>query len=94
MGFFSDSADTKLGRIIISVIWGLGLAALFRSACKGRRCIVLMGPPPNEIEKTTYKFNGKCYQFAPETTTCGAEQTIPVTGKSEDATKSAINQAN
>lgn len=89
MGFFSDKVDTKLGRIIISVIWGLGLAALFRSACKGRRCIVLMGPPPSEIEGQLYKFDGKCYRFSSETTKCDAN-TIPVSGKSEEDTKKAI----
>jgi hypothetical protein len=91
MGFFSEKSDTKLGRIIISVIWGLGLAALFRSACKGRRCIVLMGPPPSEFAESTYKFDGKCYKFAPETTKCQA-QSIPVTGKSEEDTQTALGK--
>ena len=46
--------DTKLGRVMISIVWGLGLSALFRKACTGRNCIVLKGPNPNEVEKQEY----------------------------------------
>ena len=35
---------SKHGKIIISIIWGLGLAALFRKVCEGRNCIVIKGP--------------------------------------------------
>ena len=29
--------NSKNGRILISIVWGLGLAALFRKVCKGRK---------------------------------------------------------
>ena len=34
--------DTKTGSAIISIIFGLGLAALFRQSCKGDRCITTL----------------------------------------------------
>ena len=43
MGFFDNMTKDKYGKIIISIIWGLGLAALFRRVCKGRNCIVIKG---------------------------------------------------
>jgi len=43
MGFFDNMTKDKYGKIIISVIWGLGLAALFRRVCEGRNCIVIKG---------------------------------------------------
>ena len=31
----------KSGMILISIIWGLGLAALFKKVCKGRNCVIV-----------------------------------------------------
>ena len=38
---------TKESKIILSIVWGLGLSCLFRKACKGRKCIVYSAPNPN-----------------------------------------------
>jgi hypothetical protein len=59
-----------IGRIIISIIWGFGLATLFRKSCKGKRCIILKAPLPDEIKKNIYKFNKKCYKFTPNNIKC------------------------
>lgn len=65
---------TPLGKIILSVVWGLGLAALFRQSCKGARCIIVQGPPLAEIEHKTFQYQGdpKCYRFAPVLAACPA----------------------
>ena len=55
---------------IISVILGLGLASLFRQACRGNQCIVVRGPSIREISKNTYKIDDRCYTYKPEATTC------------------------
>lgn len=61
---------SRNGRIIFSVIWGLGLACLFRKVCKGRGCIVYRAPSPQDIQEKTYKFDGKCYQYTPRPVSC------------------------
>ena len=70
MNFFENIFTTREGRIMISIIWGLGLAALFRKACKGRSCIIMKGPSPSEMEGKVYGFNDKCYTYSAENTTC------------------------
>ncbi len=70
MGSVSDMVKTETGRIIVSVIWGLGLAALFRKACKGRNCIVIKGPKPTEMDNKIFEFEKKCYKYNVETTKC------------------------
>ena len=45
----TDLISSKEGKIIISCVWGLGLASLFRQVCKGRQCIVIEGPKPEEM---------------------------------------------
>jgi len=62
--------NTKQGRIIISIIWGLGLACLFRKVCVGRNCIVYTAPNPNSIVNNIYKHNSKCFKYGIETVKC------------------------
>lgn len=64
---------SRIGIIIISIIWGLGLSTLFRKACQGRKCqvIVYNGPDPQEIKDTYYDYgNGTCYQYYPFISKC------------------------
>ena len=39
MKFLKNIENKPFLKIVISIIWGLGLAAIFRRACKGRDCI-------------------------------------------------------
>ncbi len=62
--------STSEGKIILSIIWGLGLSALFRKACKGRSCIIIKGPKPEEMNNKIYLFDEKCYKYSAVNTTC------------------------
>lgn len=70
MGFFDNVLKDNKSRVIISVIWGLGLAALFRKACKGRNCIVIRGPKPADLDNKIIMFDKKCYLYKSENTSC------------------------
>lgn len=65
---------TPVGRILISVLWGLALAALFRQSCTGSRCIVIQGPPLQDVVGKTFQYEGdqRCYRFQPIVTSCPA----------------------
>jgi hypothetical protein len=58
------------GKILMSIILGIGLATFFRSVCKGTSCRVISSPPIEEIEDQTYKFNDKCYTFEKNAINC------------------------
>ena len=58
------------GKIIISIILGLGLATLFRKVCKDRDCIVFKAPDIKKIHNQIFKFEGKCYKFSEEIERC------------------------
>jgi len=66
----SNLLSTREGKIILSVIWGFGLSALFRRACKGRTCIIMKGPKPIEMHNKIYKFDNKCYKYTAVNTKC------------------------
>lgn len=70
--------STPSGSIIISILLGLGLAAVFRRACNGNRCIVIKGPSPSEVAQNYYKVNSNCYKYTPVFTECDAHAMITV----------------
>jgi len=67
---FNKLLHTDVGNIILSVIWGLGLAALFRRACKNRNCLVYKAPPLDSMNNKTFKYDGKCYNYKTVSTKC------------------------
>lgn len=62
--------NSNEGMILISIIWGLGLASLFRKACKDRACIVIRAPEKSNIQNNIYEFDNKCYKFKAKSTKC------------------------
>lgn len=66
----SNFTSTDQGKIILSIIWGMGLSVLFRRACKGRSCIIMKGPKPAEMNNKIYKFDDKCYKYSSMNTRC------------------------
>lgn len=60
--------------IIVSIILGLGLASLFRQACKGNSCVIAKGPNVKEISKKVYKIDEKCYKYHPYATKCSSQK--------------------
>lgn len=55
---------------IISALIGFGIAAMFRPLCKGPDCVVLRGPPVNELRNTVYQFGSKCVEFQTKAVEC------------------------
>jgi hypothetical protein len=50
---FQRLLHTDTGRIIISIVLGLGIASLFRKVCKDRSCIRFRAPPLKDLENDT-----------------------------------------
>lgn len=61
---------TDLGRIILSIILGLGLATLFRKICTDKSCLRFNGPIISDLEGKTYKHGDKCYKYSANTDKC------------------------
>lgn len=61
--------------ILISILWGLGLATLFNMSCKsGQKCesVDFIGPPKELLSKSwTYDESmSKCYNVMPKIVEC------------------------
>ena len=55
--------NSPMGKTFISSLLGLGLASLFRTACKEKNCIRFAGPIISEIDNKIYKHGDKCYKY-------------------------------
>jgi hypothetical protein len=62
--------DNRVGVVFISIMLGLGIAALFRTVCKDGKCIVVSGPPLEETKQFYYKINENCYKYTPVASEC------------------------
>jgi hypothetical protein len=68
--------NSYTGKIIMSILLGLGLATIFRAVCRGKECRVIAAPPIEEIENQVYKFNNKCYNIEKNAVKCNSKKTI------------------
>lgn len=74
MGQVTEIMNTSYGPILVSVILGLALAALFRRVCDGKQCMVVRSPDSEEVERYYYKIQNDCYQYSPETIECSTKK--------------------
>lgn len=74
--YLDKFVHSHTGKIVMSILLGIGLATFFRSVCKGRQCRVISAPPIEEIDGQTYKFNEKCYKFEKKAVNCDRNKNI------------------
>ena len=61
---------TPLGKVVVSILLGLGLASIFRRVCEDRQCLVFRPPDAKQVEESVYKHDGQCYKYKATGTTC------------------------
>ncbi len=61
---------TYEGKVLMSILLGLGLATLFRQVCKGKNCVVFNAPKSKKTDNKVFKHEDKCYKYSLETTKC------------------------
>lgn len=62
--------------ILLSVLWGIGLATLFSSVANNRNCIIVRGELPTDVEKMVFQYpdlEDKCYTYKSYITPCENE---------------------
>ena len=74
LGKSSNSLVDKLlyshtGKLLISIILGLGLASLFKKACDTNGCLKFVAPSKDKLSKVR-KYDGKCYAMRVEAGKC------------------------
>lgn len=72
----SKFIHTKSGKVVSSIILGLGLASLFRRICNKGNCIIYKAPPFDDIVGKIFEYNDSCYVFEPISVTCDNKKQI------------------
>ena len=67
---FDRIMHDRFGGILVSVILGLGLAAMFRRVCTGDGCLVVKAPSAKEIDDYVYRIENSCYKYTPNVVPC------------------------
>jgi hypothetical protein len=61
---------SRESKIILGIVWGIGLACIFRSACSSSGCVIYRAPDPALVRKKVYQKEEKCYQYKQQNTEC------------------------
>ena len=76
---FLNIVNTKYGKIIISIVLGIGLASIFRKSCDSRNCIIFQAPSFEEVNENIYKHDGKCFKYKEDNVNCDSnKQTVEI----------------
>ena len=68
-----DIVTDATGAKVVAVILGFGLAAIFRRACKGNKCVIVKSPGKEALDKYYYKLEDDCYKYTPYAVKCEGE---------------------
>ena len=67
---------TSMGKIILSILLGLGLSTIFRQVCNSKDCYKFIGPKHNELRDKIFASDTnktKCYSLVEENIPCGSK---------------------
>jgi len=73
---FGKFVHTETGKIIMSILLGLGLASLFRNVCKDKECLIFHAPSLDDFKDKIYMDHGKCIKYKPVATKCNSNSKI------------------
>lgn len=76
MAYLGRFLHTETGKLIMSILLGLGLASVFRTVCKEKNCIIFHAPPMNNVKDKIYKYDEQCYKFNPISAQCNGNKKI------------------
>lgn len=67
---YKNLLNSNSGRIVISIILGLGIACLFHKACKDKDCIHFSGPIISNVDGKIFQHDNKCYTYKAKAVKC------------------------
>jgi hypothetical protein len=73
---FKRLLNTPFGKILISILLGIGIACLFRQVCNEKNCIRFEGPIISDIHDKIYKHDEKCYKYEAQPSQCNKNKKI------------------
>lgn len=72
--YLKNIINSNTGKIIMSIILGLGLATFFRSYCNEKKCYIFLSKKPENVENKIFKEDNKCYSYNLKSTSCNSKK--------------------
>ena len=72
--YLKNIINSNTGKIIMSIILGLGLATFFRSYCNEKKCYIFLSKKPENVENKIVKEDNKCYSYNLKSTSCNSKK--------------------
>jgi len=88
MGFnIGRLLNSPLGKILLSILLGLGLSTIFKQSCSGQSCITYHGPILGQIEGKTYQYGERCYTYTIAPIQCSSvRRSVELSNEIDDPT--------
>ena len=75
--FISKFFKTDTGKILLSIILGLGLASLFKKICNDKKnCLLFKAPSLVELENNVFKYDNSCIKYKSNLVKCDNDKKI------------------
>jgi hypothetical protein len=65
----------KEGQIVVSALFGLALAIVFRRVCKDN-CVIYFAPDVKEMKNKVFQIEDTCYKYKPYSVKCNRNDKI------------------
>lgn len=78
---FKKLLYSNVGKNIISILLGIGLASLFQKVCKDKNCIIFSGPIISEVDGKIFQHGDNYYKYDIKSVTCDKSKRIIDTSK-------------
>ena len=76
--------NSEQGKVLISILLGLGLASLFRKAIKSENSFIFNGPILDEVEGKIFQQGDKCYKYESKNDKCRDTKKVVDISKKEE----------
>jgi len=88
MGFnIGRLIKSPLGKVLLSILLGLGLSTIFKQSCSGQSCITYHGPILGQIEGKTYQYGERCYTYTIAPIQCSSvRRSVELSNEIDDPT--------
>ena len=73
---FRKLLHTDIGKNLISVVLGIGLASLFQKVCNDKDCLIFNGPVIHEVDGKIFEYNDKCFKYDISAVSCDSSKHI------------------
>ena len=68
--------ESRVGCVVLSLLIGCGLAAMFRPVCRSGACVVMRAPPLPATQGRVFRIDDNCFRYERRATACSVTSKV------------------